>query len=160
MTIKKLQKIVTCPVKASFKAKWLHWWNALLRERLDNKFFVDKPMRKKALDDWLHKAFFRAQVHQSLGFFILTCVYSIYFIANHLPHCSWRRKFWLKLKPLRGASPSTLIGTRLKLSCVLVSTLIIGGLSFGIEPLSLTLAISLTSPLPKVISSWSSRKGP
>ena len=51
MTIKILQKIVTCPVEASFKAKWLQWWNAPLRERLDNKFPVDKPMREKALDD-------------------------------------------------------------------------------------------------------------
>jgi hypothetical protein len=51
MTIKKLQKIVTCPVEVSFKAKWLHWWNAPLRERLDNKFPVDKPMREKVLDD-------------------------------------------------------------------------------------------------------------
>ena len=51
MTIEKLQEIVICPIKASFKAKWLHWKNATLRERLDNKFPVDKPMREKALDD-------------------------------------------------------------------------------------------------------------
>lgn len=63
MTIEKLQKIVTCPVESSFKAKWLHWWNAPLQERSDNKFPIDKPLREKVLDDWLHKASFWAQVH-------------------------------------------------------------------------------------------------
>lgn len=66
MTIEKLQKIVTCPVEASFKAKWLHWWNAPLRERLENKFPIEKPLRERTLDDWLHKASFWAQVHPSL----------------------------------------------------------------------------------------------
>ena len=68
MTIEKLHKIVTCLVEAFFKAKWLHWWNATLRERLENKFFIDKPIKKKALDDWLHKASFWAQIHPFLGF--------------------------------------------------------------------------------------------
>ena len=67
MTIENLQKIVTCPVEASFKAKWLHWWNASTRERSGNKFPIDKPMRKKALDDWLHKALFWAQVYPFLS---------------------------------------------------------------------------------------------
>jgi len=67
MTIEKLQKIVTCPVEASFKAKWLRWWNAPLCEKLDNKFPVDKPMRERALDDWLHKASFWAQVNSFFG---------------------------------------------------------------------------------------------
>jgi len=67
MTIEKLQKIVTCPVEASFKAKWLHWWNAPFRERMDNKFPVDKPLRERALDDWLHKASFWAQVNPFPG---------------------------------------------------------------------------------------------
>ena len=67
MTIEKLQKIVTCPVEASLKAKWLHWWNASSRERSENKFPIDKPMKEKALDDWLHKASFWAQVYLFLG---------------------------------------------------------------------------------------------
>jgi len=67
MTIEKLQKIVTCPVEASFKAKWLHWWNAPVPERLANKFPVDKPMRERTLDDWLHKASFWAQVNPFFG---------------------------------------------------------------------------------------------
>ena len=67
MTIEKLQKIVTCPVKASFKAKWLHWWNASIRERSENKFSIDKAMREKVLDDWLHKASLWAQVYSFLS---------------------------------------------------------------------------------------------
>jgi hypothetical protein len=62
MTIKKLQKNLTCPVEASLKAKWLHWWNASIYERLENKFPMDKPMMEKTLDDWLHKASFWTQV--------------------------------------------------------------------------------------------------
>ena len=100
MTIEKLQKIVTCPVEASFKAKWLHWWNAPLRERSENKFPIDKPMREKALDDWLHKASFWAQVYPFLGLLILI-FYSSCFIANHLPHFSWRKKSRSRLKPFR-----------------------------------------------------------
>jgi hypothetical protein len=67
MTIEKLQKIVTCPVESSFKAKWLHWWNAPVPKRLANKFPVDKPMRERALDKWPHKASFWAQVNPFLG---------------------------------------------------------------------------------------------
>jgi hypothetical protein len=67
MTIEKLQNIITYLVEVSFKAKWLHWWDAPLRERLDNKFLLDNSMKEKALDEWLHKTPFWAQVHPSLG---------------------------------------------------------------------------------------------
>jgi hypothetical protein len=99
MTIEKLQKIVTCPVETSFKAKWLHWWNAPLCERLDNKFPVDKHMRERVLDDWLHKASFWAQVNPFLGLLHFHFLYSSFLVSNHFPLCSWRRKSRLKLRP-------------------------------------------------------------
>ena len=89
------------------------------------------------------------------------CFYSICFISNFslsLPHFSWRKRSRFRLNPFKTTTPSILIGTRRKLSCALVNMLIIGGFYFGTEPSSLTLAISLTSPLPKVITSWSSRR--
>jgi len=58
MTIEKLQKIVTCPVDASFKAKWLQWCNSPRQERSKVKFFIDVPIREKALDEWLQNASF------------------------------------------------------------------------------------------------------
>jgi len=62
MTIEKLQKIVTCPVDASVKAKWLQWWNSPRHNRSEVKFPIDVPLREKALDEWLQKASFWAQV--------------------------------------------------------------------------------------------------
>jgi hypothetical protein len=84
MLIEKFQKIVTCSVETSFKAKWLHWWNAPFRERLANKFSVDKPMNERALDDWLHKASFWAQVNPFLALFIFIFLYSSSLVSNHL----------------------------------------------------------------------------
>ena len=78
MTIKKSQEIVTCPVKTSLKAKWLHWWNASIRERSKNKFPINKLKRENALDDWLHKASFWAQIYPFLGllkFFLFLLFY-------------------------------------------------------------------------------------
>ena len=82
MTIEKLQKIVTCPVEASFKAKWLHWWNASTRERSENKFPIDKPIRKKALDDWLHKASFWAQVYPFIGLLIFVFILFVSYLIS------------------------------------------------------------------------------
>jgi hypothetical protein len=157
MTIGKLQKIVTCPVEASLKAKWLYWWNVPFRERLENKFSIDKPMREKVLDDWLHKASIWAQVH-ILNFFIFTFLYFVCFIANHLLQCSWRMNSQFRLKPLKIVFPLRSIGMHPRLSCALVSTLIIGGLSFGTEPSGLTSTISMTLLLPSVITFWSLRR--
>ena len=160
MTIEKLQKIVTCHVEPSFKAKWLHLWNAPLQERSDNKFPIDKPLREKILDDWLHKASFWAQVHTPPPPpFLSLFFYSACSVSNHLTLRSWRRRSPLKLIPFKRTSASTLIGMHPRLSCALVSMLIIGGLSFGIEPSSLISAITRTSPLPKVITSRSLRRG-
>ena len=116
-TIEKLQKIVKCPVEASSKAKWLHWWNASIRERLENNFLIDKPMREKALDNWPHKASFCAHVYPFLGF-LNSCFYSSCFISNFtlsLLHLSWRKKSWPRLKHFMTTSPSFSIGTQQRL---------------------------------------------
>ena len=127
MTIEKLQKIVTCPVEASFKAKWLHWWNASIRERSENKFPIDKPMREKTLDDWLHKASFWAQVYpflSLLNFVHILLVSYLISLSLSLPHFSWRKKSRSRLKNFKTTSPSISIGTHQRLSCALVSMLI------------------------------------
>jgi hypothetical protein len=66
MTIEKLQKVATTHVDASFKARWLRWWNSPVEVKFRNKFPSSLPLREKDLDDWLHKASFWAQVLQYL----------------------------------------------------------------------------------------------
>jgi hypothetical protein len=66
MTIEKLQKVATTHVDASFKAKWLRWWNSLAKVKIENQFPSTFPLREKFLDDWLNKASFWAQVHLHL----------------------------------------------------------------------------------------------
>jgi len=65
MTIEKLQKVATTNVDASFKARWLQWWNSSADIKLQNKFPPALPLREKVLDDWLVKASWWAQVHPS-----------------------------------------------------------------------------------------------
>jgi hypothetical protein len=66
MTIEKLQKVATTHVDASFKAKWLRWWNSPAKVKIENQFPSTVPLREKFLDDWLNKASFWAQVHLHL----------------------------------------------------------------------------------------------
>lgn len=82
-------------------------------------------------------------------------IYSSCFVANYFTHFCWINMSQLRLKPLRSTSPLILIGMHIRLSYALMSMLIIGGLFFGTKPSSFILAISLTSLLPKVITSWS-----
>jgi hypothetical protein len=63
MTIEKLQKVATTHVDASFKAKWLRWWNSPAKVKMENQFPSSVPLREKILDDWLNRASFWAQVH-------------------------------------------------------------------------------------------------
>ena len=63
MTIEKLQKVATTHVDASFKAKWLRWWNSSANVKIKNHFPSSNPIREKVLDDWLNKASFWAHVH-------------------------------------------------------------------------------------------------
>ena len=65
MTIEKLQEVATTHVDASFKARWLWWWNSPAEIKTKNKF-PSLLLREKVLDDWLYKASFWAQVHQYL----------------------------------------------------------------------------------------------
>ena len=51
MTIEKLQKVATTHVDASFKAKWLGWWNSPAGVKIKNKFPYALPLREKVLDD-------------------------------------------------------------------------------------------------------------
>jgi hypothetical protein len=62
MTIEKLQKVATTHVDASFKARWLRWWNSATDVKSQNMFPSRLPIREKVLDEWLHKASFWAQV--------------------------------------------------------------------------------------------------
>jgi hypothetical protein len=57
MTLDKLQLIAIVVVPASFKVRWLSWWNssALSREALH---FPAKPISDKKLEAWLTKASF------------------------------------------------------------------------------------------------------
>jgi hypothetical protein len=71
MTIEKLQKVATTHVDASFKAKWLRWWNSPAKVKIENQFPSTVPLREKFLDEWLNKASFWAQVH--LHLFCLSC---------------------------------------------------------------------------------------
>jgi hypothetical protein len=66
MTIEKLQKMATTHVDASFKAKWLWWWNSSAKVKMENQFPSSLPLRQKILNDWLNKAFFWTQVHLHL----------------------------------------------------------------------------------------------
>jgi hypothetical protein len=63
MTIEQLQKVATTHVDASFKAKWLRWWNPPAKVKIRNQFPSSLPLQEKVLDDWFNKAYFWAQVH-------------------------------------------------------------------------------------------------
>jgi len=65
MTIEKLQKVATTHVDATFKARWLRWWNSPAEVKTQNMFPASVPLREKVLDDWLHRASFWAQVLQT-----------------------------------------------------------------------------------------------
>jgi hypothetical protein len=79
MTIEKLQKVATTHVDASFKAKWLRWWNSPAEVKIKNHFPVALPLRERVLDEWLNKASFWAQVH---GHFCLFFLFSVFFLGN------------------------------------------------------------------------------
>jgi hypothetical protein len=44
MTIEKLQKMATTHVDASFKAKWLRWWDSSTKVKIQNKFPSALPL--------------------------------------------------------------------------------------------------------------------
>jgi len=44
-----IQKVATSNVDASFKAKWLRWWNSSTSVKDDNKFSFDFPLKEKVL---------------------------------------------------------------------------------------------------------------
>jgi hypothetical protein len=69
MTIEKLRKVATTHVDASFKAKWLRWWNSHIEVKMENKFLSTLLLREKYLDDWLNKVFFWAHVYLQVLFF-------------------------------------------------------------------------------------------
>ena len=71
MTIEKLQKVATTHVDASFKARWLWWWNSPAEVKSKNKFPSSLPLQEKTLNDWLHKASLWAHVLQYLILFNL-----------------------------------------------------------------------------------------
>ena len=50
MTIEKLQKVATSHVDASFKAKWLLWWNSSF-VKSENKFPTIVPIKERLFDD-------------------------------------------------------------------------------------------------------------
>ena len=66
MTIEKLQKVATTHVDATYKARWLRWWNSPADVKTQNMFPSTLPLRERVLDDWLHKASFWAQVLQAM----------------------------------------------------------------------------------------------
>jgi hypothetical protein len=110
MTIEKLQKVATTHVDASFKAKWLRWWNSPTNVKVKNHFPSSVPLKEKNLDDWLNKASFWAQVHLHL-FCLLVCLFiSFPFLTVRLSLHSWRRALRLRLHRLRTSCPWTLIG--------------------------------------------------
>ena len=51
-----------------------------IRERLENKFPINKPLRERTLDDWLYKALFWTHVHPSL------CLIHLNFLLFRLFH--------------------------------------------------------------------------
>ena len=66
MTIEKLQKVATTHVDASFKARWLRWWNSPADVKIQNIFPSTLPLREKVLEDWLHRASFWAQLEKGV----------------------------------------------------------------------------------------------
>ncbi len=83
MTIEKLQKVATTHVDASFKAKWLEWWNSSTDVKIKNQFPSVLPLREKVLDDWLHKASFWAQVYL---WYMLLQLALLHFVSFFLWH--------------------------------------------------------------------------
>jgi hypothetical protein len=81
MTIEKLQKVATTHVDASFKAKWLRWWNSSSKVKIKNQFPSSLPLRERVLDEWLNKASFWAQVH-FLVLFWISVLFSMLFLTN------------------------------------------------------------------------------
>jgi hypothetical protein len=71
-TIEKLQNVATTHVNASFKAKWLRWWNSPAKVKMENQFPSSLPLHEKVLDDWLNKTSYWAQVHLHLVY-LLVC---------------------------------------------------------------------------------------
>ena len=65
MAIEKLQKVATTHVDASFKARWLRWWNSPVDVKTQNMFPSNLPLHERVLDDWLHKAYLWAHVLQT-----------------------------------------------------------------------------------------------
>ena len=74
MTIKKLQKVATTHVDASFKAKWLRWWNFFAEVKIKNQFSSALPLCEKVLDDWLNNVFFLG-TSTSSSFVFLVCFF-------------------------------------------------------------------------------------
>lgn len=84
MTIEKLQKVATTHVDASFKARWLRWWNSPTDVKTQNIFPSSVPLREKVLEDWLHKASLWAQVYHPSFFAFLYALQLFLFSDFHV----------------------------------------------------------------------------
>lgn len=62
MTLERLHKIATSNVQPHFKTKYLQWWNSSDTVRKSVRFPLDRPMKDKVLETWLHYASLWSQV--------------------------------------------------------------------------------------------------
>ena len=74
----KTQKMETIQVDASFKARWLRWWNFLPRSNPKTSFSL-LFLCEKVLGDSLHKAYFWVKILQCLFLFYLIILNIGYF---------------------------------------------------------------------------------
>jgi hypothetical protein len=73
--------VATSHVDASFKAKWLWWWNSSAEVKIKNQFPSTIFLDEKVLDDWLNKALFWAHVHFYVLFCFVCLFYSLPFLT-------------------------------------------------------------------------------
>ena len=111
MTIEELQKVATTHVDASFKARWLRWWNSSAKVKTKNKFPLLFLSMRNSLTIGLtkllsgHMIFFKFFVCLFVSFF-LSLTFRTIGISKH----NWIRGLKLRLYPLRTSVPSTLTG--------------------------------------------------
>ena len=63
MTMGNIPKGDNHPCGCLFQSQWLRRWNSPAKVKVENKFASAGPLREKALDNWLNKVSFWAQVY-------------------------------------------------------------------------------------------------